>query len=126
MSIVSFPRPFVPSDPAFEALERQDVGSRALPVQDADAFPADELTEREIDELFVAEMTRRDAEAASAAARYAAEVAEMRDQTLVEVVAMIDGGTAGRGWCAMMGLQTTAQREAFLSAAAAEVLRRID
>lgn len=52
-------------NPAVETIELRECGGTAgfadePPRQDADAFPNDELTEREIDALYVAEMERRD------------------------------------------------------------------
>ena len=53
-------------NPALEALELRDFNAADCNVQDADAFDHvdDEMTEREIDALYVAEMERRDREAA--------------------------------------------------------------
>jgi hypothetical protein len=60
-----YPISFLIGNPALEAMELQDVGAADLtPTLDDDAFAGDELTDREIDELYVAEMARRDAAAA--------------------------------------------------------------
>ena len=53
------------TDRHLEAFELQDVGARDLSPT-ADAYEDDELSEREIEELYVAEMERRDREAAAA------------------------------------------------------------
>jgi hypothetical protein len=51
--------------PHVEALELRDIGAPDLtPTQDPDAFPRDPLTEADIDAMYVAEMERRDREAA--------------------------------------------------------------
>jgi hypothetical protein len=65
MPIVPDPRPRAHLPPHLEALELRDIGARDLtPTQDPDAFPPDAVTEAEVDALYVAEMERRDREAA--------------------------------------------------------------
>ena len=65
MAIVPDGRPRAHLPPHFETLELQDVGARdCTPTQDPDAFPPDSPTEAELDAMFVAEMERRDREAA--------------------------------------------------------------
>jgi hypothetical protein len=120
MSSVAFSRPFFPSDPALEVFERQDVGARAMPEQDADAFPVDDCPSDEDFARMEAHNERLKLEA-----RYAADVAQLRDDLLIEAVAMVDESPAGRGWTYFMGLMTDAERDAYLAAATAEVLRRI-
>ena len=53
-------------NPALEALELRDCNAADCNVQDTDAFDHvdDEMTDRELDALYVAEMERRDREAA--------------------------------------------------------------
>lgn len=108
-------------------------------VQDADAFGSDEMTDREIDALYEAEMARRDAEAAEvfgdddtdptrpggaamprplAADDFAAEFARYTDDNLVVAVDCLDRGTVEN--------VTEGQRLLMLDAAMAEVLRRLD
>src|SRR6267378_1547458 len=65
MSIVPHGRPRAHLPPHLEALELRDFGAPDLtPTQDPDAFPRDPLTEADIDAMYVAEMERRDREAA--------------------------------------------------------------
>lgn len=65
-------RPLI-GNPALEALELRDFGAPdCTPTQDGDAFPPDEMTDREIDALYVAEMERRDREASAPAGYVAA------------------------------------------------------
>ena len=65
MSSVADPRPRAHLPPHLEALELRDFNARdCTPTQDPDAFPPDAVTEAEIEALYVAEMERRDREAA--------------------------------------------------------------
>ena len=65
MPIVPDPRPRAHLPPHLEALELRDSNARdCTPTQDPDAFPRDAVTEAEIDAMYVAEMERRDREAA--------------------------------------------------------------
>src|SRR5437870_3685120 len=65
MSSVPNPFPRAHLDSHLEALELRDCNAADLrPAQDADAFPRDAVTDAEIDAMFVAEMGRRDREAA--------------------------------------------------------------
>jgi hypothetical protein len=108
-------------DPALEALELRDFNAPDVtPTQDADAFDHvdDEMTEAEIDRLYVAEMERRDRESAArrSADRFA-HIGTWPDRTLIEAVALVDSGKAPGD---------DAHREAFLDAVTAELIRRID
>jgi hypothetical protein len=65
MSIVPDGRRRAHLPPHVEALELRDIGAPDLtPTQDPDAFSPDPLTEADIDAMYVAEMERRDREAA--------------------------------------------------------------
>lgn len=57
---------------------------------------------------------------------YAAQAAGYGDAALIESIVIVDGGTAGGDWCALMGIHSEGQRAAFLAAAAAEVARRLE
>ena len=142
-------------NPSIEAMELADVGGFSGLRDDCNAEmdaafgyggDADELTEREIDALFVAEMERRDRDAATVfggnggddddrtppaggsalpVPDYAAHVATIADDALVEAVHIADTGTPGSGWLYMMGVFTEEQRRQYLAAATAELLRRM-
>jgi uncharacterized Zn finger protein (UPF0148 family) len=58
MSSVSFPHPFVPTDPALEALELRDVGARDLTPTLGSA-----ITWTDVDRMWAREQERRDAAA---------------------------------------------------------------
>jgi hypothetical protein len=124
-----------PLAPGDEALELRDVGAaEPFPTIDPDAFAGDELTEREIDELYVAEMARREADdgpdtdppGGQAMPDYAAHVAGLDDDVLVTGISMADESAPGCGWCYFMGINTHEERNAYLCAASAEVLRRLE
>jgi hypothetical protein len=112
-------------NPGLEALELRDVNAAdCTPTQDADAFPTDEMTEREIDALYVAEMERRDREAARATnhPEYPAIVGyveQWSDDTLISGISLADDGTAP-------SFGDSDRRKAWLCAAKNELLRRLD
>ncbi len=65
MSSLPEPRPRAHLPPHLKVLDLRDFNARDVtPTQDSDAFPPDVVTEAEIDAMFVAEMERRDREAA--------------------------------------------------------------
>src|SRR3954469_12277479 len=65
MSILPYGRQRAHLPPHLEALELRDFNAPDLtPTQDPNAFPPDRLTEADIDAMYVAEMERRDREAA--------------------------------------------------------------
>ena len=123
-------------NPAVEEIELRECGGAAGfadegPRVDAGRFDGDELTEREIDEMFVAEMTRRDREAAAtdpdrtppAAAhprrlKSVDEVADWSDEDLLTGIGLCDEGRPAWG--------DDGERAAWLDAATAEVVRRLD
>ena len=134
-----YPLSFLIGNPALEALELADVGAADLsPTLDDDAFAGDELTVREIDEMFVAEMERRDAAAAAVFGgdpdgdddptppaggavpqpEYADSAARYGDAMLIEAIALAD---VEPNPLALAG----ERRQAWLSAMTAEVLRRV-
>jgi hypothetical protein len=92
--------------------------------------------------MYVAEMERRDRQAAEMLGgddepdppaggglpvpEFAAEVAALRDDVLIAGISMADDGGPGRGWCYFLGINTPADREAYLAAASAELLKRLD
>jgi hypothetical protein len=126
-----------PLAPGDEALELRDVGAAdPFPTIDPDAFAGDELTDREIDEMFVAEMGRREQEAGdgpdadppggASIPDFAAHVAGLADDVLVAGISMADESAPGTGWAYFMGIQTAEHKNAYLCAASAEVLRRLE
>jgi hypothetical protein len=127
---------------AIELTEAREAGGTAgfadPTPDDADAFAGDELTEREIDALYVAEMERRDREAATgddtdptppAGARaplppetdeYWRDVAApWDDEQLIEAVSLASDEPR------RVNLNTHAERDACLSAFTGELLRRL-
>ena len=65
MTIVPDGRQRAHLPPHLEALELRDFNARdRTPTQDPDAFPPDAVTEAEVDAMYVAEMERRDRDAA--------------------------------------------------------------
>lgn len=113
-------------NPALESIELSDVrrstgfaDESPVNVQDADGFDHlnDEMSERDADAAFVAEMERRDRETVVARGIMAARFAAYRDDDLVLAVDLID-----RGEVDGMG---AADRLRLLDAATAEVLRRL-
>ena len=114
-----FPRP-LPIH--IQRLEQQDLGVRSVREQDADAFPTDDAYPSDED------FARMEAynERLKLEARFSADVARLRDDTLIEGIAMVEESPAGRGWCYFMDLQTDLERDAYLAAATAEVLRRME
>lgn len=89
-----------------------------LPVQDDDAFPADD--EYPSDEDF----TRMAAYNADVG-RYAADLAGHHDDTLIRLLAAVDEDHPDCGWCRQVGVHTPAQKTAFMVAVTAEILRRL-
>jgi hypothetical protein len=103
-------------------------GSTGLPDEAVMDFSDPPPTDVELDEIYAHEQGRRAAEAVAVHpdyARFRGDVAQLRDDTLITTIGLVDESAPGRGWCVYMGLDTVEAKAAWTHAATLELLKRL-